>query len=114
MSVKSVGEMVAEATKDIMKKTVKLSKQISKDDSGLDDRRMDKRARGTIFEKMKHIFSKSGSTKTKTAMKAEAHPANISETIERHREFLKQHIEPDFGLLEKLLANKTLSPPEIL
>ena len=59
---------------------------------------------------MKNLFSKSGSKKDKTPMIAEAHPTNKSnEAIERHREFLEEHMDPDFGLLEKLLSNKTLS-----
>lgn len=39
---------------------------------------------------------------------------NVEKAIELHREFLEERIDPDSGLLDKLLANGTLSKKEIL
>src|SRR6218665_2385744 len=37
-----------------------------------------------------------------------------NEIIERHRAFLEERMDPDFGLLEELMANRTLCRKEIL
>lgn len=39
--------------------------------------------------------------------------SNKNETIKYHREFLKERMDPDYGLLDTLLSNKTLSSEEI-
>lgn len=39
---------------------------------------------------------------------------SVENAIELHREFLEERIDPDSGLLDKLLANGTLSKKEIL
>lgn len=39
---------------------------------------------------------------------------DVEKAIELHREFLEERIDPDSGLLDKLLANRTLSKKEIL
>lgn len=121
LSMQSVKEMEAEAhpankgirNKSIeqIDKAVKPNIQVLGDGLGLDYVHMDKRA--SLLQKMKHLFSPSSSKKTKTAVIAEAHPANIcDEMIERHREFLEEHVDPDFGLLDKLLAHGILSRKE--
>lgn len=119
--MKSVKEMQAEpdptnnilvkSIKPIMDTANKPSKQVLKDGSDYNDRRV----YASICGKMKHLFSKGGINKNKIPRTTEAYPAiKSSESIKRHREFLEDHIEPDFGLLDKLLTDRILSRREIL
>lgn len=65
-------------------------------------------------EKEPNVEEKYGDTNIdETNGESDIERTNENETIELDRDFLKEHMDPDSGLLDALLANKTLSREEI-